>query len=59
MYNSISVVIFHFSWKMQSDVWGTIAPDGSISHVTGVTLQEVQLQLMDGYVISYGHKLRK
>jgi hypothetical protein len=21
MYNSISVVIFHFSWKMQSDVW--------------------------------------
>jgi photosystem I P700 chlorophyll a apoprotein A1 len=35
MYNSLSVVIFHFSWKMQSDVWGTIAPDGSISHVTG------------------------
>ncbi|KAI5016268.1 hypothetical protein ZWY2020_006119 [Hordeum vulgare] len=24
MYNAISVVIFHFSWKMQSDVWGTI-----------------------------------
>jgi photosystem I P700 chlorophyll a apoprotein A1 len=35
MYNSISVVIFHFSWKMQSDVWGTISPDGSISHITG------------------------
>mmetsp|Transcript_20257 Transcript_20257/g.45073 ORF Transcript_20257/g.45073 Transcript_20257/m.45073 type:complete len:731 (+) Transcript_20257:1626-3818(+) len=35
MYNSISVVIFHFSWKMQSDVWGTITPDGSISHITG------------------------
>mgnify|MGYP003321851308 CR=1 FL=1 len=35
MYNSISVVIFHFSWKMQSDVWGTITPDGTISHVTG------------------------
>ena len=35
MYNSISVVIFHFSWKMQSDVWGTISPDGTISHVTG------------------------
>jgi photosystem I P700 chlorophyll a apoprotein A1 len=35
MYNSISVTIFHFSWKMQSDVWGTISPDGSISHVTG------------------------
>jgi photosystem I P700 chlorophyll a apoprotein A1 len=35
MYNSISIVIFHFSWKMQSDVWGTVNPDGSVSHVTG------------------------
>jgi len=34
MYNSISVVIFHFSWKMQSDVWGTVSPDGSVSHIT-------------------------
>ena len=24
MYNSLSVVIFHFSWKMQSDIWGTV-----------------------------------
>jgi photosystem I P700 chlorophyll a apoprotein A1 len=56
MYNSISVVIFHFSWKMQSDVWGTVAPDGSITHITGVILQKVQSLLMDGYVISYGHK---
>ncbi|HAE05226.1 MAG TPA: photosystem I core protein PsaA, partial [Richelia sp.] len=22
MYNSLSIVIFHFSWKMQSDIWG-------------------------------------
>lgn len=35
MYNCISVVIFHFSWKMQSDVWGTVSPDGTISHITG------------------------
>ena len=35
MYNSISVVIFHFSWKMQSDIWGTISPSGAISHITG------------------------
>jgi len=35
MYNSISVVIFHFSWKMQSDVWGTISPNGVVSHITG------------------------
>jgi len=33
MYNSLSVAIFHFSWKMQSDVWGSVAPDGSISHI--------------------------
>eukprot|EP01026_Neomeris_dumetosa_P010132 TRINITY_DN136_c2_g1_i11.p1 TRINITY_DN136_c2_g1~~TRINITY_DN136_c2_g1_i11.p1 ORF type:complete len:380 (-),score=9.58 TRINITY_DN136_c2_g1_i11:149-1288(-) len=36
MYNSLSIVIFHFSWKMQSDVWGTVnASTGSISHITG------------------------
>jgi len=35
MYNCISVVIFHFSWKMQSDVWGTVGADGTITHITG------------------------
>ncbi|MBD2551964.1 photosystem I core protein PsaA [Limnothrix sp. FACHB-881] len=34
MYNSLSIVIFHFSWKMQSDVWGTVNPDGSVAHIT-------------------------
>jgi len=34
MYNALSIVIFHFSWKMQSDVWGTVAQDGSVSHIT-------------------------
>ena len=34
MYNSLSIVIFHFSWKMQSDVWGTVNESG-ISHITG------------------------
>jgi len=34
MYNSLSIVIFHFSWKMQSDVWGAVAPDGTVTHVT-------------------------
>merc|ERR1712048_870164 len=34
IYNTISVVIFHFSWKMQSDVWGTVAPDGSVQYLT-------------------------
>ena len=35
MYNCISVILFHFSWKMQSDVWGTVSSAGKISHVTG------------------------
>jgi photosystem I P700 chlorophyll a apoprotein A1 len=35
MYNAISVVIFHFSWKMQSDVWGTVSDNGTVSHITG------------------------
>nr|YP_009313941.1 Photosystem I P700 apoprotein A1 [Hommersandiophycus borowitzkae]SCW22195.1 Photosystem I P700 apoprotein A1 [Hommersandiophycus borowitzkae] len=35
MYNTLSVVLFHFSWKMQSDVWGSVSSSGSISHITG------------------------
>ena len=35
MYNSLSIAIFHFSWKMQSDVWGSIGNNGTISHITG------------------------
>jgi photosystem I P700 chlorophyll a apoprotein A1 len=34
MYNCISVVIFHFSWKMQSDVWGTVGSLGQVNHIT-------------------------
>ena len=34
MYNSLSVVIFHFSWKMQSDVWGTVSSSGDVTHTT-------------------------
>ncbi|KAL5077815.1 hypothetical protein RYX36_016799 [Vicia faba] len=35
MYNAIFVVIFHFSWKMQSDVWGSINDQGVVTHITG------------------------
>jgi photosystem I P700 chlorophyll a apoprotein A1 len=35
MYNAISIVIFHFSWKMQSDVWGTVSDNGTVSHIAG------------------------
>nr|YP_010170994.1 photosystem I P700 apoprotein A1 [Chondria tumulosa]QSD57135.1 photosystem I P700 apoprotein A1 [Chondria tumulosa] len=34
MYNSLSIVIFHFSWKMQSDVWGSVKGQ-NISHIVG------------------------
>jgi photosystem I P700 chlorophyll a apoprotein A1 len=33
MYNSLSIVIFHFSWKMQSDVWGNVN-SSVVSHIT-------------------------
>jgi photosystem I P700 chlorophyll a apoprotein A1 len=34
IYNSLSIVIFHFSWKIQSDVWGSVT-DAGVSHITG------------------------
>jgi len=37
MYNSISILIFHFFWKLQSDVWGSVSMENSslsISHLT-------------------------
>jgi photosystem I P700 chlorophyll a apoprotein A1 len=40
MYNSLSIVIFHFSWKMQSDVWGTVDSDGVVSNITGGNFAE-------------------
>jgi photosystem I P700 chlorophyll a apoprotein A1 len=46
MYNSISVVIFHFSWKMQSDIWGSVTPQGAISHIGNFAT--VQQPLMVG-----------
>lgn len=37
MYNSLSVILFHFFWKSQSDVWGTFGHLGgtlTVSHIT-------------------------
>ena len=28
------IVIFHFNWKMQSDVWGSISDQGMVTHIT-------------------------
>jgi photosystem I P700 chlorophyll a apoprotein A1 len=33
-YNSLSIVIFHFSWKIQSDVWGSVT-GSNVAHITG------------------------
>ncbi|KAI3944509.1 hypothetical protein MKW92_006711 [Papaver armeniacum] len=56
MYNAISVVIFHFSWKMRSDVWGSINDQGVVTHITEETLRRVPLLLMGGSVTFYGHR---
>jgi photosystem I P700 chlorophyll a apoprotein A1 len=45
MYNCISVVIFHFSWKMQSDVWGTVSSTGDITHITGGNFAQSSLAI--------------
>ena len=52
MYNSISVVIFHFSWKMQSDVWGTVGPDGAVTHITGGNFANSALSI-NGWLRDY------
>jgi photosystem I P700 chlorophyll a apoprotein A1 len=45
MYNCISVVIFHFSWKMQSDIFGTVASDGTVTNMTGGNFAESALTI--------------
>jgi hypothetical protein len=55
MYNSISVVIFH-QLEMQSD--RNYFTRMVVFH-TLVETSKVLLQLMAGYVISYGRKLHK
>ncbi|KAL9989935.1 putative photosystem I [Helianthus debilis subsp. tardiflorus] len=56
MYNSISVVIFHFSWKMQSDVWGSISDQGVVTHITGGNFAQSSITIKGGSAISYGHR---
>lgn len=35
-YNSISIAVFHFYWKMQADIWGSYEVSTStVSHITG------------------------
>ncbi|XLT24736.1 hypothetical protein S245_056163 [Arachis hypogaea] len=52
MYNAISVVIFHFSWKMQSDVWGTISDQGVVTHITGGNFAQSSITI-NGWLRSF------
>jgi photosystem I P700 chlorophyll a apoprotein A1 len=45
MYNCISVVIFHFSWKMQSDIFGTVGANGAVTNMTGGNFAESALTI--------------
>ena len=49
-YNTVSVVIFHASWYMQSSVWGTMS-SGSVTHV--VSDFNSSGLLINGYLSSY------
>ena len=56
MYNAISVVIFHFSWKMQSDVWGSISDQGVVTHITGGNFAQssITINVMGGPLRALG-----
>ncbi|RWW55324.1 hypothetical protein BHE74_00038055 [Ensete ventricosum] len=59
MYNAISVVIFHFSWKMQSDVWGTISDQGVVTHITGGNFAQSSITINGGQTnFGIGHSIK-
>ncbi|CAN6440831.1 unnamed protein product [Victoria cruziana] len=45
MYNAILIVIFHFSWNMQSDVWGSISDQGVVTHITGGNIAQSSITI--------------
>lgn len=52
MFNTIAIAVYHFSWKMQSDVWGTIDPDGNIAHITGGNFAQSAINI-NGWLRDY------
>ena len=48
MYNAISIVIFHFSWKQQSEVWGTGRPM-LVQHISYGDFSQASLTI-DGWL---------
>ncbi|KAJ8423088.1 hypothetical protein Cgig2_023115 [Carnegiea gigantea] len=55
MYNAISIVIFHFSWKMQSDVWGSISDQGVVTHIMGGNFVQSSITINSLGVTHYFH----
>ena len=53
MYNSLSVVLFHYFWKMQSDVWGIYnIPNQKIMHITSGDFS-VNSSTMNGWLRNF------
>ena len=52
MFNTIAIAVYHFSWKMQSDVWGTIDADGTIAHITGGNFAQSAINI-NGWLRDY------
>jgi photosystem I P700 chlorophyll a apoprotein A1 len=50
MYNSLDSGLFHYFWKMQSDVWHVQQPVSSTLHITPIVLHNTQ-----GYFICTDH----
>ena len=47
IYNSISVVIFHLSWKMQSDVWGSVSDQGVVTPITSLNFAQSSITIQN------------
>ena len=53
MQNSLSVVLFHYFWKMQSDVWGIYnIPNQKIMHISGGDFS-VHSSTMNGWLRNF------
>jgi photosystem I P700 chlorophyll a apoprotein A1 len=54
MYNTLSVVLFHYFWKMQSDVWGVYKTETlHITHVTGIGDYSINSTTINGWLRNF------
>lgn len=47
MYTAISVVIFYFSWKMQSNAWGNISDQGIVIISRKQNFAQISITIID------------